>query len=206
MISLLLASRNKKKSAELQAILSGLPVRILSLPDFPGAPEVIEDGKTFRENAAKKAVTLADWSGLLALGEDSGLCVDVLGGEPGIYSARYAGSGNDLANCEKLLEALKGVPPEKRTAAFHCTVVIASPGNKIVGVCEGKYSGTIASDLRGSFGFGYDPVFIDPSSGKRFAELEPEFKNQISHRAIALAKTKDVLRSYIDLAKSNVDK
>ncbi|HNV86751.1 MAG TPA: RdgB/HAM1 family non-canonical purine NTP pyrophosphatase [Candidatus Omnitrophota bacterium] len=206
MISLLLASRNRKKTEELQAILRGLPVRVLSLPDFPDAPEVIEDGKTFAENAAKKAVTLADWCGMPALGEDSGLCVEALGGAPGIYSARYAEHGDDLANCRKLLAAMKDVPPDKRQAAFHCAVVIAAPGNKIVGICEGRYPGTIATDFRGTFGFGYDPVFFDPSTGKHFAELEPEFKNRISHRAIALAKAKDILTEYLASQKSVIDK
>jgi len=197
MISLLLASRNAKKLEELRAIMKGLPVRIVSLLEVPGAPEIEEDGKTFSENALKKASELANWSGMLTLGDDSGLCVDALGGAPGVFSARFARHGNDLLNCEKLLKLLQGVSPEKRGAKFCCVIAIAAPGNQMIGMAEGEYRGIIAEDMKGSQGFGYDPLFIDPVTGKRFAELPADQKNKVSHRAIALEKAKGILREYI---------
>ena len=197
MIPLIVASRNQKKIKELQAILTGTSIRALSLADFPGAPDVIEDGSTFEANAIKKAVAIANWSGKLALADDSGLCVDALGGAPGVYSARFAGEGQDDAkNCEKLLRVMGEVPDNKRGAAFVCVIAIAAPDSRVVGTSRGECRGQIARDAKGLFGFGYDPVFIDPQSGKRFAELEPEIKNKISHRAKALEKVRDILAAY----------
>ncbi len=197
MIPLIVASRNQKKVDELQAILAGTSIKAMTLTDLPGAPDVIEDGSTFEENAVKKAVAIALWSGKLALADDSGLCVDALDGAPGVYSARFAGKNQDDAkNCEKLLNALDNVPDNKRGAAFVCVIAIAAPDGRVVGTSRGEYRGLIARDAKGGWGFGYDPVFIDPQSGKRFAELAPEVKNRISHRAKALGKAGDILAAY----------
>lgn len=197
MTRLLLASRNGKKLKELQAIMRGLPLDIVSLLEMDGAPEIEEDGASFRENAVKKAVGLADWSGMLTLADDSGLCVDALGGAPGVYSARYGKHGDDHFNCVKLLEALKRIRPGERKAKFCCAIAIAVPGNRVIGIAEGEYEGSIAEDMKGAFGFGYDPVFIDPATGKRFAELDPHYKNEVSHRALALARAKKILTDYL---------
>ena len=198
MISLVVASRNQKKVNELQAILSGMPLKAISLAELSGAPEVIEDGSTFEENAAKKAVAIARWSGKLALADDSGLCVDALNGAPGIYSARFAGeSQDDKKNCVKLLQEMDKISDDKRGAAFACVVVIAAPDGRVIGTVRGEYRGWIAREAKGTFGFGYDPVFIDPQSGKHFAELLPAAKNKISHRARALEKAKKILAAYV---------
>ena len=197
MIPLVVASRNQKKVNELQAILSGTAIKAISVAELPGAPEVIEDGSTFEENAAKKAVAIARWSGKLALADDSGLCVDALNGAPGVYSARFAGeSQDDEKNCVKLLQEMDNISDDKRGAAFVCVVVIAAPDGRVIGSSRGECRGRIARESRGLFGFGYDPIFIDPQSGKHFAELEPDVKNKISHRARALEKAKGILTAY----------
>ncbi len=208
MIPLIVASRNPKKVEELQAILTGLPIQVISLRDLARAPEVVEDGVTFEENAVKKAVEIARWSQKLVLADDSGLCVDALGGEPGVYSARFAGEAqDDPKNCEKLLRMMEKIPEAKRGAEFVCVIAIAAPDSKLMGTARGECRGWIAHDLKGSFGFGYDPLFVDPQSGKRFAELLPEVKNKISHRAKALLRAKEILREYADRrGKSHVDK
>lgn len=208
MIPLIVASRNQKKVEELQAILTGIPVDAGSLRDLPGAPEVKEDGKTFEENAVKKAVAIARWSQKLTLADDSGLCVDALGGEPGVYSARFAGaSQDDRKNCDKLLRVMESVPDSERGAAFVCVIAIAGPDGRIIGTAQGEFRGSIARDLQGGGGFGYDPLFVDLQSGKRFAELLPEIKNKISHRAKALEKAQQILHAYVDkIGKSPVDK
>lgn len=196
MLSLLIASKNLKKTRELQSLLRELPVRVLSLEDFPSAPDVEEDGSTFAENAAKKALSIADWSGQLTLADDSGLCVDALGGAPGIFSARYSAEKSDAANCEKLLREMKDVPEKARQAAFHCAVALAEPG-RLLGVFQGKCSGIIAVDQHGEGGFGYDPLFIEPVTRKRFAEIPEDHKNRISHRAQALRHFKEYFVPYL---------
>lgn len=197
MISLVVASHNQKKANELQAILSGTSIKAISLAELPGAPEVTEDGSTFEENAAKKAMVIARWSGKLALADDSGLCVDALNGAPGVYSARFAGEDqDDEKNCAKLLREMEKISDDKRGAAFVCVIVIAAPDGRIIETARGEYRGWIARETSGTFGFGYDPVFIDPQSGKHFAELMPEVKNKISHRARALEKVRGILTSY----------
>lgn len=200
---LVLASRNEKKLRELQAILKDLPLNLLSLRDFSNAPEIEEDGHTFEENASKKALLTARSTGVLALADDSGLCVDCLDGSPGVRSARFAGDAkDDEANCRKLLELMEHVPAEERSASFHCVIALACPDRGVIGIAQGQYSGRIAHDRKGHFGFGYDPVFVDPASGKHFAELEPAVKNQISHRAQALKKAKDIISQYLQHASS----
>lgn len=185
MTEFVLASNNKKKIAELQAILSGrLPdVKILSLSDIGYTDEIIEDGKTFEENARIKASVPARL-GYIGIGDDSGLCVDALGGAPGIYSARYSGGG-DEDNINKILEELKDVPSEKRTAKFVCTICCAFPDGKSFCV-KGEVLGMMTEQRSGNGGFGYDPVFYYPPYGKTFSQISAEDKNKISHRAKAI--------------------
>jgi len=169
-------------------VLAGLPVRLRSLADFPGAPEVEETGTTFRENAELKATALADHLDRWVLADDSGLEVDALDGAPGVLSARYAGRhGDDEANNRKLLEAIRDRPEAERTARFRCAIALARPGRVLLTV-EGKCEGLVAFEPRGGEGFGYDPVFIYPPAGKTFGELDPVLKNQVSHRGAALGK------------------
>lgn len=202
MIDLLVATTNPGKFAEVQAFLSQLPLRIFSLGDLRDPPAIVEDGATFEENALKKARTLADFSGMLTLADDSGLEVDALDGAPGIYSARYAGEeGNDGKNNEKLLKQLADVPQERRTARFVCALALCAPkfrGMKDWTVresCEGR----IAVALKGENGFGYDPLFFYPPFGKTFGEIDRETKATVSHRGKALKKLAEALPSLVDL-------
>ena len=180
-----LASNNEKKIKELNEILSKkLPdVKVLSLADIGFEGEIVEDGKTFAENAKIKASVPASL-GYIGIGDDSGLCVDYLGGEPGIYSARYSGLG-DEGNIEKLLKSLDGVPSDERTAHFVCSICCVFPDGKVI-TAEGKAHGIILEERKGQGGFGYDPVFYFPSLSKTFSEISQEEKNKISHRANAL--------------------
>jgi len=192
---LVIASKNKGKIAEIREMLAGLPLEILSLQDFPEAPDIEEDGESFFANALKKAQTVAAYTGLPVLADDSGLEVDALGGAPGIHSARYAGVGaSDGDNNEKLLEDLKDVPAERRGAAFRCVLVLYRPE----GSCEeftGRWPGVITETLRGANGFGYDPLFYVPASGKTVAQMSREEKNLGSHRAQAVLALKKYLRT-----------
>ncbi len=185
MTEFVLASNNKKKIAELEAILSSkLPnVKILSLADIGYTEEIIEDGKTFEENAKIKASVPARL-GYIGIADDSGLCVDALNGEPGIYSARYSGGGDD-ENINKILEKLKDIPYEKRTAKFVCTMCCVFPRGESFCV-KGEVQGIITEQRSGDGGFGYDPVFYYPPYGKTFSEISKEDKNKISHRARAI--------------------
>lgn len=185
MTEFVLASNNKKKIAELEAILSSkLPnVKILSLADIGYTEEIIEDGKTFEENAKIKASVPARL-GYIGIADDSGLCVDALNGEPGIYSARYSGGGDD-GNINKILEKLKDIPYEKRTAKFVCTMCCVFPDGESFCV-KGEVRGIITEQRSGDGGFGYDPVFYYPPYGKTFSEISKEDKNKISHRARAI--------------------
>jgi len=194
---LLVASGNPKKLKELEELLSDIPIKLLSLKSFPNVIEVEEDGKTFRENAEKKALGFAKQTGCLTLAEDSGLSVDYLKGAPGIYSARFAGSEKtDVKNCEKVLTSLAGVPTEKRGASFRCACALATP-DKIVHVIEESVSGIIAEKMVGENGFGYDPLFFYPKFGKTFAEVPPSEKHSVSHRGKALRKMREFLRGYL---------
>jgi XTP/dITP diphosphohydrolase len=197
MLKLVLGTRNPKKREELMSLLTGLPIEISTIEDYPGIPEVEEDGKTFRENAIKKATTLARQIDEWVLGEDSGLEVDALGGAPGVRSARYAGEKATYEeNNKKLLKAIEGVPPERRTARFRCVLALASPERLLIEV-EGQCEGLIAQEPRGGYGFGYDPVFYLPAYRKTFAELGPEVKNKISHRAQALKTFRERLKQIV---------
>jgi XTP/dITP diphosphohydrolase len=203
MPSLLIASLNTHKAAEIATIL-GENFDVQSLARHPGAPEVEENGDTFTANAVKKAVETASWLGGQALGQalpdfvladDSGLAVDALGGAPGVRSARYAGGdGNstDAANNAKLLRALVGVADGNRGAQFQCVLALAALGQAgEVRTFEGICRGRIARAESGEDGFGYDPLFIPDGHDLSFAELGPDIKNSISHRARALAKLAD---------------
>ena len=191
---LLLATGNAHKAREIKEILRAAGLRGWQLLDLSAyedyeAPE--EDGGSFRENAAIKAVAAAGFSGLVTLADDSGLCVDHLDGAPGIYSARYAGTGDDGDNRRKLLAALSGVPDEQRTAAFVCCACLAFPAeNGDVGLWygEGRCPGRIAREEKGENGFGYDSLFYLPQLALTMAQLEPELKNSLSHRFQAMSK------------------
>jgi len=192
MRKLLIATHNKGKLREYQALLRGIPFRLTSLAEEGLEIKVEEMGNTYEDNAILKATTYAKASGLITLADDSGLEVDALNGEPGLRSARYGGLGTDEERYWLLLERLKGVPWERRKARFRCIIAIASPRGWVEtfeGICEG----VITFEPRGTSGFGYDPVFYLPELGCTMAELSPEQKNQISHRAKAARKAKDFL-------------
>jgi len=195
MRDIVLATRNRHKRDELAALLSDLDVRIRTMDEFPNVPEVVEDGETCQANAIKKAKTVAAATGMIAVADDTGLEVDVLGGRPGVYAARYAGEHATYEdNWLKLLRELKGVPVERRTARFITVAAIASPEGDVQ-VAQGILDGQIAEEPSGSKGFGYDPVFLLPESGKTLAELSPEEKNRISHRAKAFAQVRQLLQN-----------
>ncbi len=202
MIELLVATTNKGKFAEVRAYLAKLPLKILSLQALTNPPTVIEDGATFEANALKKARTLAEFSGLLTLADDSGLEVDALDGAPGIFSARYGGeNGNDEQNNQKLLRELESVPEEKRSARFVCALALCAPSADgmsdwtVREVCEGR----IARALSGLKGFGYDPLFFFPPFNKTFGEIDRNRKATVSHRGKALAKLLEVMPAVVDL-------
>lgn len=196
-MELVIATRNEKKRREIEELLKGLDAEVRSLRDFPDVPEVVEEGRSFKENAARKAIEVAKFTGKMALADDSGLEVEVLGGEPGVHSARFAGEEqDDRANIQKLLKLMEGVPMEKRGARFKCCIAIAKPDGLVKAV-EGACEGLIGLQLEGSYGFGYDPVFIIPGYNQTFAQLGPKVKNRISHRARALKKAKKLLLSLI---------
>jgi XTP/dITP diphosphohydrolase len=190
---LVLATRNKGKLSEFVRLLQDYPFRVMSLGDFPHIPEIDETGATFAENALIKAKAVVNAIGLLAVADDSGLEVDYLEGAPGVMSARFAGEpGNDQRNNLKLLELLGDVPEERRTARFRCVLAVVTPEGEEF-LAEGSCEGVIAQVPRGIHGFGYDPLFFLPEFGLTMAELEPEIKNRISHRAKAFEAVKKVL-------------
>ena len=196
-MELFVATRNRNKIRELEALLADTELKVRSYRDFPGAPEVQETGQTFAENATAKAVTLAEHTGLTTIADDSGLEVDALDGRPGVMSARYAGpNATDIENTEKLLAELEGVPEPQRTARFRCAIALSTPEG-LIDVVEGVCEGRIAAEPRGNEGFGYDPVFIKDDSVKTFAELPLEVKNRTSHRGRALEKALMVLEDYL---------
>ena len=191
---LVLATRNRHKGEELVAILSDLGVTIHTLDEFPNAPDVVEDGDTCEANAVKKARAIAEFTGLPAVADDTGLEVDALGGRPGVYAARYAGEDATYDdNCRKLLRELTGVPREQRTARFLTVAAVALPSDG-ARTTQGILKGMIAEEPKGTLGFGYDPVFLIPELGKTLAQLSAEQKNTISHRAKAFTQAKDLIR------------
>ncbi len=197
MIELVIASKNKKKLLELNRYLKGVRAKVLSLNDFKRTPRIIENGKTFKENAAKKAIAVSRFTGKLALADDSGLVVKALGGRPGVRSSRFAGPRkSDRANNRKLLKLLEGVPRNKRGAKFVCAVAITDKG-ELVKVIEEECKGIIAFSARGGYGFGYDPVFLVPKYKKTFGELGLKVKDRMSHRSKALKKAREFLKNYL---------
>jgi len=190
---LVLATRNRDKREELAALLSDLGIGIRTVDEFPNVPDVIEDGQTCEANAIKKATAVSRATGLLAVADDTGLEVDELGGQPGVYAARYAGEHVTYEdNWRKLLRELSGVPHERRRARFITVAAIAFPSGDVQ-VAQGQLRGLIAEEPAGARGFGYDPVFLVPELGKTLAELSPEEKNRISHRAKAFAQVREIL-------------
>jgi XTP/dITP diphosphohydrolase len=207
-MKVLVATRNPGKMKEYAELLGdgapgGEAVKWVSLADLGIEDEVEETGSTFEENARLKAVAYATASGLLTLADDSGLEVEALDGAPGVYSARYAGRGaGDLDRIRKLLAALEGVPAQDRAARFVCAVAICTPEGDIY-TAEGECRGRIAFEPHGSNGFGYDPVFYISGLHMTMAEAEPEIKNRISHRAMALAAIRPVLADLIVKRSAN---
>jgi XTP/dITP diphosphohydrolase len=187
------ATKNEGKVREITEMLARTDIELVSLNRFESLPEIVEDGKTYLENALKKAKIISEFTGETVLADDSGLQVDVLGGEPGVYSARYAGEGaTDEENNAKLLAKLKDIPEEKRTASFFCALVLyGQDGN--YSSFEAQWQGRIIDERRGTNGFGYDPIFLASQLNKTAAELPPEIKNTISHRGQAFAKLKSHL-------------
>jgi XTP/dITP diphosphohydrolase len=195
---LVLGTRNTKKRQELAEILADLPLELRDLTAYPDAPEVVEDGATFEENARKKARDLARALGQWVLGEDSGLVVPVLKGRPGLLSARYAGTqGDDAANNAKLLAELAPFPDDQRAAYYVCTAALANPQGDVQEVTTGTCHGLIVRDYRGSGGFGYDPLFLIPEYHQTFGELSPRVKHALSHRARALERMRPALRRLV---------
>lgn len=199
MKKLIIASNNNHKIKEIEEMMHGMNLRVCSLKDENIDIDVVEDGKTFEENAKKKAEEIYKYliqrgdKEFLVMADDSGIAVDYLNGAPGIYSARYAGEhGNDSKNNEKLLKELKGVPKEKRTAQFVCQLALFD-GNGNYYKVTGKVEGYIIEELHGEGGFGYDPLFFYEPFNKTFGESTAEEKNSVSHRAEALKKIKHIL-------------
>jgi XTP/dITP diphosphohydrolase len=199
-----LATKNQGKIREIRALLGDLGVDVLSLNDFANVPDVIEDGASFFENALKKAKEISEHTGEIVLADDSGLEVEYLGGEPGVYSSRYSGpDATDDTNIEKLLLNMKGVPREKRGAAFICVLVLYFPDGKYESF-EGRLPGLINDKPQGGGGFGYDPVFFLPNWGSTVAQIPLEVKNGISHRAQAVLKFKEAYNRKILPAKTDI--
>lgn len=194
-IPLVVATTNAGKAREIRAALKDLPVKILTLKDFGLRPSFPEKGKTFEDNARGKSLYYSRQTEYLTLAEDSGLEIKVLGGAPGIYSARFSGrSATDEKNIRKVLGLMKTVPPEKRAAQFVCSMVL-SQKSQIIKKVRGKVRGVILFEKRGRLGFGYDPIFYYRRLRKSFGELEAGGKNKISHRGRALRKIKEFLRT-----------
>ena len=195
---IVLGTRNPKKLKEIAEILGDLQTEGLEFADltrFPQAPEVVEDGSTFEANARKKASELAMALSQWVLGEDSGLVVPALHGRPGVQSARYSGKhGDDAANNTKLLAELAPLPDDHRAAHYVCALALADPPGQIQAVVQGHCHGTITRELRGSGGFGYDPLFLIPEYHRTFGKMSARVKHAISHRARALDQLRPILK------------
>jgi XTP/dITP diphosphohydrolase len=195
MTSLVLATRNPHKVDELRAMLDDLPVELLSLADFPDMPEVVEDGATLEENAVKKAVETARFTGRPALADDTGLEVEALDGAPGVRSARYSGEdANAERNNTKLLAELRDVVGRDRAAAFRCVMALATPGGD-PSIVVGTTRGVILEGPRGNRGFGYDPLFLPDGHDRTYAEMGADDKNAVSHRGKAVRLACDLIRA-----------
>ena len=196
MKQVVIATKNKGKAKDFEALFGPLGYEVVTMFDVAPEMEIEETGTTFEQNAVLKAEALAKELDTIVIADDSGLAVDALNGEPGVYSARYASDHDDEANIVKLLENLKNVEDENRTARFCCCIAIAGPNFKtttVFGTCEG----VIAHEKRGTNGFGYDPIFYVPSLGRMMAELSPEEKAVISHRGNAIRQLKEQLSNLI---------
>lgn len=194
MTRLVLGSRNKKKLKEMLELLGDFKLELTDLSLYPNAPEVEETANTFVGNATLKATQLAPVLGTWVLGEDSGLVVPALDGEPGVYSARYAGKhGDDRANNAKLLAAMARLTGDDRAAYYVSTAVLADPTGKVVAAVEGRCNGVIVTEPRGAGGFGYDPLFLIPDYGQTFGELPSEVKQAMSHRANAFRQLRPII-------------
>ena len=192
---LVVGTRNPKKRQEILDLLGDMPLEVRDLTAHPDAPEVVEDGATFADNARKKAVELARHLGQWVLGEDSGLVVPALGGRPGVYSARYAGrQGDDEANNERLLAELAPLSDDHRAAYYVCSAVLADPSGEVRAAAEGQCHGVLVRQRRGTGGFGYDPLFLVPEYHRTFGELSARVKHALSHRGRALARLRPALR------------
>ena len=195
-MEVIVATRNKGKIREIREALKGLGLRIYPLSNFPNVPEVEEDGKSFTENALKKARFYSKHFGKLTIADDSGLEVDSLKGQPGVHSARYAGErASGQENNQKLLREMQDVPISKRGARFKCIIAVVSPDGREA-FAEGACKGRIGFKEKGKKGFGYDPLFILPNDGKTMAELSLEAKNRISHRGKALRKIIKIIKTF----------
>lgn len=197
MRELLLATRNLEKARELSDLLDRAGFRVTSLRDYPEAPHVVEDGTTFEENAVKKALAIARWSGRLTLADDSGLEVDALDGRPGVHSARYAGSNaSDAENNQRLLKELSLAESRERSARYVCCLVLADASGVQEIICE-TCEGEIAETPQGSEGFGYDPLFYFLEFGTTFGNITLEEKQRVSHRGKALRKAVEVIQRFV---------
>ena len=197
---LILGTRNRKKRDEIVEILGDLGLEFGDLSERPDVPDVAETGSTFEENARLKATAFAKATNEWTLAEDSGLVLPALNGRPGVYSARYAGKqGDDDANNARLLAELAPLPDDRRGAYYVCVAALADPTGDVKAVAEGRCHGVIVKDLRGTGGFGYDPLFLVPEFHKTFGELSARVKHALSHRARALARLRPALRKALDI-------
>ncbi|MFO8006796.1 MAG: XTP/dITP diphosphatase [Candidatus Brocadiia bacterium] len=195
---LLIATTNPGKRREMRALLEGLPVEIMTPDEVPDLPEVVEDGDTPAENAARKARQTAAAAGMCAVADDSGLFVDALDGRPGVHSARYAGPDPTPQKlCTKLLSELDGVPAPERSAHFLCCIALGDPDGRLALTARGRVDGRILKQMVGHGGFGYDPVFYYEPAGKTFAQMQPEDKNAVSHRGRALQQFGERFRRWL---------
>ena len=191
MLEILIATNNLGKVKEIKDILDGRQIKILTMKDFPHLPKIEEDGKTYQENAFKKARKISEYSGKICLADDSGLEIEYLKEKPGIYSSRWGNSDEERIN--KVLKLLENVPINKRNAKFVCAAVLVFPDGKIYKVKE-ECKGSITFDPKGESGFGYDPIFLVPEYNKTFAELGDKIKNRISHRSKAIRKMINIIK------------
>jgi len=194
MLEILIATNNLGKVKEINDILDSPEIKILTMKDFPCLPKIEEDGKTYQENAFKKARKISEYTGKICLADDSGLEIDYLKGKPGIYSSRWGNSDEERIN--KVLKLLENVPINKRNAKFVCVAILVFPDGKIYMVKE-ECKGSIEFKPKGEHGFGYDPIFLVPEYDKTFAELGDKIKNQISHRGKAMKRMINIINELV---------
>ena len=195
---IVIVTQNKNKKRELEKLLKGLKIKVLGLKDLKiHIPRVIEDGKTFRQNAIKKALIFSRYTDIPVMADDSGLVVDSLDGKPGVRSSRFAHiKATDKENVTKLLKLMWNIPTKKRNAFFVCVIAIAQKGD-LIETAEGSCKGRIGFEPKGKNGFGYDPVFIPKGKSRTFAEIAPLSKNKVSHRGKAMRKAKAIIQKYL---------